>query len=153
MAGRTAERLLRSGAFGLVILDLSSSERDIEERDIEERDIEERDIEEHDIKGTDIKRTDIKRTDIKNTDIEPVISTNRQGRLVTLVQIHNATILCITEKLAEVESIGSLVSLRAEAVRMCNHVQTQDVTLTTLKDKRRGPGWLRTITLLGPAGC
>lgn len=111
-AARAAERLLRSGAFGLVILDFG---------------------------GT--------------AAIDVPIA--HQGRLVTLAQTHDAAVVCITEKASEAASLGSLVSLRAEALRLhapssgdCDH----DVTLRVLKDKRRGPGWSRTIKLRGPAG-
>ena len=38
-----------------------------------------------------------------------------QGRLVTLAQTHDAAIVCLTEKPADAASLGSLVSLRAEA--------------------------------------
>ncbi len=69
---RAAERCLRSGAFGLVILDLGSS-------------------------GD--------------------LSMQIQGRLVTLAQTHDAAVLCLTDKTGDTASIGSLVSLRAEALR------------------------------------
>jgi recombination protein RecA len=108
-AARAAERLLRSSAFGLVILDFG---------------------------GT------------------PTIDlpTPHQGRLVTLAQTHDAAVVCITEKPGEAPSLGSLVSLRAEALRLHAHDHDYDVTLRVLKDKRRGPGWSRTTTLHGPPG-
>lgn len=108
-AARAAERLLRSGAFGLVILDFGG--------------------------GAAI-------------DV-PVA---HQGRLVTLAQTHDAAVVCITEKASEAGSLGSLVSLRAEALRLHAREREYDVTLRVLKDKRRGPGWSRTIRLRGPAG-
>ncbi|HSR95626.1 MAG TPA: recombinase A [Kofleriaceae bacterium] len=108
-AARAAERLLRSGAFGLVVLDFG---------------------------GT------------ATVDL----SMAHQGRLVTLAQAHDAAIVCITEKAGEAASLGSLVSLRAEALRLHAREHDYDVTLRVLKDKRRGPGWSRTIKLRGPAG-
>jgi recombination protein RecA len=108
-AARSAERLLRSGAFGLVILDFG---------------------------GT------------SSIDL-PVA---HQGRLVTLAQTHDAAVVCITEKASEAPSLGSLVSLRAEALRLHAREHDYDVTLRVIKDKRRGPGWSRTIKLRGPAG-
>jgi recombination protein RecA len=75
-----------------------------------------------------------------------------QGRLVTLAQTHDAAIVCITEKPGEAPSLGSLVSLRAEALRLCRAEHDYEVTLRVLKDKRRGPGWTRTIKLRGPVG-
>jgi recombination protein RecA len=108
-AARAAERLLRSGAFGLVVLDFG---------------------------GT------------ATVDL----SMAHQGRLVTLAQTHDAAVVCITEKVGEAGSLGSLVSLRAEALRLHAREHDYDVTLRVLKDKRRGPGWSRTIKMRGPAG-
>lgn len=108
-AARAAERLLRSGAFGLVVLDFGGTE-----------------------------------------SIEVPIA--HQGRLVSLAQTHDAAVVCITEKPADAASLGSLVSLRAEAMRLADREHGYDVTLRALKDKRRGPGWARTIKRRGPAG-
>ncbi len=108
-ATRAAERLLRSGAFGLVVIDLGRADSAIE------------------------------------------IPVAHQGRLVTLAQAHDAAVVCITEKTADSGSIGSLVSLRAEAMR----VRSQsgfELTLRVIKDKRRGPGFQRTLRARGPAG-
>src|SRR5262249_9390415 len=98
---RSAERLLRSGAFGLVILDLGTAELAM-----------------------------------------PV-----QGRLVTLAQTHDAAVVCLTEKSADAASLGSLISLRAEATRL-----RDEITLRVIKDKRRGPGALRKAPVRGPDG-
>jgi recombination protein RecA len=103
---RAAERLLRSGAFGLVVLDLGDK-----------------------------------------VDLSMQI----QGRLVTLAQTHDAAIVCLTEKAGDTSSLGSLISLRAEALRVREHGEFA-VTLRALKDKRRGPGWAHTIKRRGPAG-
>jgi recombination protein RecA len=108
-AARAAERLLRSGAFGLVILDFGGTS------------------------AIDLPMA-------------------HQGRLVTLAQTHDAAVVCITEKASEAASLGSLVSLRAEALRLHAREHDYDVTLRVIKDKRRGPGWSRTIKLRGPAG-
>ena len=101
-AARSAERLLRSGAFGLIVLDLAGGG-------------------------------------------ESAMPT--QGRLVTLAQTHDAAIVCLTEKSAETASLGSLISLRAEATRL-----RDEITLRVLKDKRRGPGAMRSVKCRGPAG-
>ena len=74
------------------------------------------------------------------------------GRLVKLAQAHDAAVVCLTEKASDAVSLGSLVSLRAEALRLRDRDRGYDVTLRALKDKRRGPGWSRTIKLRGPAG-
>lgn len=109
-AARVAERLLRSSAFGLVVIDLC---------------------------GPDGTSADL--------------STAIQGRLVTLAQTHDCALICITDKTPEAASLGSLVSLRAEALRMCERDQAT-VTVKALKDKRRGPNWARTIKRRVPAG-
>lgn len=106
-ATRAAERVLRSGAFGLVVLDLGSHSQDI--------------------------------------------SMAHQGRLVTLAQSHDAAVVCITEKTAETASLGSLVSLRAEALRV-RTANDFELTVRALKDKRRGPGWTKKLKARGPAG-
>ena len=108
-AARAAERLLRSGAFGLVVLDLGAAD----------------------------------------------LSMQVQGRLVTLAQTHDAAVVCITDKSAETASLGSLVSLRAEAIRTRepkNADAELAVTVRALKDKRRGPGWSHHAKRRAPAG-
>jgi recombination protein RecA len=109
-AARVAERLLRSGAFGLIVIDLCTP---------------------------------------SGGSIE--LATANQGRLVTLAQTHDAAIVCITDKTSETASLGSLVSLRAEALRLRDR---EDVTVTVraLKDKRRGPGWEKSAKKRLPAG-
>jgi recombination protein RecA len=105
-ATRAAERLLRSGAFGLIAIDLGALAE---------------------------------------------IPIAHQGRLVTLAQAHDAAVVCLTDKTSESSSIGSLVSMRAEALR----VRSQsgfELTLRVLKDKRRGPGFQKTLRARGPAG-
>jgi recombination protein RecA len=118
-AASAAARMLRSGAFGLVVLDFG---------------------------GCDT--------------VELAMA--QQGRLVTLAQTHDAAVVCLTDKAADASSLGSLVSLRAEAMRRCDPgpaadlalaVDRQhDVTLRVLKDKQRGPGWSHKTTLWGPPG-
>lgn len=107
-AARAAERLLRSGAFGLIVIDLGSGN------------------------GAEL-------------------SMQIQGRLVTLAQTHDAAVVCLTEKANDTASIGSLVSLRAEALRLREKPDFA-VTVRVLKDKRRGPGWTQTFKRRGPAG-
>ncbi len=105
---RAAERLLRSGAFGLVVLDLGA---------------------------------------------QAELSMQIQGRLVTLAQTHDAAIVCVTEKPNDAASLGSLVSLRAEALRSTRAEHGElTVTLRAVKDKRRGPGWTHSMKRRGPAG-
>jgi recombination protein RecA len=103
---RAAERLLRSGAFGLVVMDLG--------RDAE-------------------------------------LPMAHQGRLVGLAQQHDAAIVCLTAKSADAASLGSLVSLRVEALRRRDGDGYQ-ATVRALKDKQRGPGWSNAARFRGPAG-
>jgi recombination protein RecA len=105
-AGRAADRLLRSGGFGLVILDLGAAAE---------------------------------------------IPIPLQGRLVGLAQRHDAAIVCLTEKASDAASIGSMVSLRAEAMR-AREGSTFAMTVRALKDKQRGPGWRHGEKLRGPSG-
>jgi recombination protein RecA len=105
---RAAERCLRSGAFGLVILDLVDRKADL--------------------------------------------SMQIQGRLVTLAQTHDAAVVCLTEKTQDTASLGSLVSLRAEALRLRDKPAEFAVQLRVLKDKRRGPGFTQRLTRRGPPG-
>jgi recombination protein RecA len=107
-AARSAERLLRSGAFGLVVLDLSFG---------------------------------------PNSELAMPV----QGRLVTLAQTHDAAVVCLTEKSADAASLGSLVSLRAEATRL-HERDAWSMSVRVLKDKRRGPGAERSVKRRSPAG-
>ncbi|MBA3538132.1 MAG: recombinase A [Deltaproteobacteria bacterium] len=115
IAARAAERVLRSGAFGLVILDLCAPHTQGAANDL---------------------------------------SMAHQGRLVTLAQSHDAAVVCLTDKTEEATSLGSLVSLRVEALRARGVIGEDGtrVLLRALKDKRRGPGWTRTLKVRGPAG-
>jgi len=110
-AARAAERLLRSGAFGLIVIDLGA---------------------------------------LANADIAMPL----QGRLVTLAQTHDATVVCVTEKSPDTPSLGSLVSLRAEALRARSRDPHGgfELQVRALKDKRRGPGWSRGRKARGPSG-
>src|SRR5215468_3943206 len=78
-AARAAERLLRSGGFGLVVIDFGGES-------------------------------------FSHQGVEVPIA--HQGRLITLAQAHDAAVVCITEKPGDAPSLGSLVSLRAEALRL-----------------------------------
>jgi recombination protein RecA len=111
-AARAAERLLRSGAFGLVVIDLAASSD-----------------------GADF----------------TMARQNYLGRLVTLAQANDAAVVCLTEKNQDTASLGSLVSLRVEALRVRTRPEFE-ITVRALKDKRRGPGWIRKHKVRGPAG-
>jgi hypothetical protein len=61
-------------------------------------------------------------------------------------------VICLTDKPAEAESIGPLVTLRAQAVR---HERTGGVLgcrVEVIKDKRRGRAWSHEEVRRGPLG-
>jgi recombination protein RecA len=102
-----AERLLRSGAFGLVVLDLGK---------------------------------------------DAVLSQPMQSRLLGLAQHHHAAVLCLTQKAESSASLGSLVSLHAQAVRVWLGKERFACELRVHKDKRRGPVWSEREVYRGPMG-
>jgi recombination protein RecA len=102
-----AERLLRSGAFGLVVLDLGK---------------------------------------------DAALSQPMQSRLLGLAQRHHAAVLCLTQKAESSASLGSLVSLHAQAVRVWLGKERFACELRVHKDKRRGPVWSEREVYRGPLG-
>lgn len=123
-AARAAGRLLRSGAFGLVVLDLASSPA--AERGPRGR------------RG-------------RHRPVGPSIPMPLQSRLVGLAQQHETAVLCLTEKGADAPSLGSLVSLRCEAHRELIDARFL-CSVEALKDKRGGPGWSASEERRGPPG-
>jgi recombination protein RecA len=105
-AARAADQLLRSGGFGLVVLDLAWGPGEVR--------------------------------------VPPPLQT----RLGGLAQKHAAAVLALTAKGPDRPSLGSLVSVRAEALR--GPGPTCEVRV--LKDKRRGPGETRREACRAPAG-
>jgi recombination protein RecA len=107
-AARAADHLLRSGAFGLVVLDVGVDDR---------------------------------------------LAPPMQTRLAGLAHKHGSALVCITEKDGRRPSLGSLVSLRAEAVRTRPEAGDRfRCEVRVLKDKRRGPGWAHVEVCHGPDG-
>ena len=105
-AARVADHLLRSGGFGLIVLDLGMQAR---------------------------------------------LPLRAQTRLVGLAKKHATALLCITEKEPAEPSIGSLVSLRAQARRSSSQGNFR-CKAEIVKDKRRGPGWSHREVCRGPDG-
>ena len=95
-----ADLLVRSGGFGLVVLDLG---------------------------GDDLRR---------NIDLPMAM----QSRLAGLARRHQTAILCLTEKSRDERSLGSLVSLRVEAVRAEKVGDRFRYEVHILKDKHSGSG-------------
>ena len=66
---------------------------------------------------------------------------------------HDAAVVCLTDKQPGESSLGSLVSLRGQAVRRRSRDGRRfTCEITTLKDKRRGPGWTWREVRHGPEG-
>ena len=117
---RAAEHLARSGAFGLLVLDLGETAR---------------------------------------------VPVPMQMRLLGLARQHESAVLFLTRKGRDAASLGSLVSLRAEAQRepvarpepageggRRTGVSAFTCTARVLKDKRGGPGWRHVEEWCGPDG-
>ena len=107
VAAKVADHLLRSGGFGLVVVDRGGDAR---------------------------------------------LPIHAQTRLAGLVRKHDSVLLCITEKSRLMPSVGSLVSLRAEASRAERCGDRFRCEIRVLKDKRRGPGWTYGEVCRGPDG-
>ena len=120
---RAADRLLRSAAFGLVVLDLGAPSSS----------------------GSSSSGS--------SGSVPAEIPIAVQGRLVGLAQHHDAAIVVLTEKPRDAASLGSMVSLRAEAVReRASGGRGWRLAVRAVKDKRRGPGWSELADVVGPAG-
>ena len=111
---RAAEHLARSGAFGLLVLDLGEAAR---------------------------------------------VPVPMQMRLLGLARQHESAVLFLTRKRRDAASLGSLVSLRAEARQepageggRRTGVSAFKCTARVLKDKRGGPGWRHVEVCRGPDG-
>ncbi|MFN8549553.1 MAG: recombinase A [Candidatus Eisenbacteria bacterium] len=113
-AARAAERLLRSGGLGLLVLDLVDAGR---------------------------------RAGQKGTIDAAVLS-----RLAGLARHHHTALLALTQKSDEASSLGSLVSLRAEATVRKTAFDRFEWGLRILKDKRQGSGWSHAEVCRGSDG-
>lgn len=65
----------------------------------------------------------------------PQLSMAMLSRLLGLAQAHASAFVCLSEKSPEAPSLGSLVSLRLQAVR-----REGSIICEAIKDKRVGPG-------------
>jgi recombination protein RecA len=106
---RAADHLVRSGAFGLVVLDWGG-------------------------------------------EGEARVPQPALTRLGGLAARHGTALLFLTRKKGGEPSLGSLVSLRAEAVREGLGGGRFVCRVRALKDKRRGPGWEGEELCRGPDG-
>lgn len=126
VAMRAAERVLRSGAIGLVVIDLGVA-KDGEAAWRSGRGQPARD--------------------------QGVAATATHARLITLAQQHDSAVVCLTEKTTDAASLGSLISLRAEAQRLRTAGASDYLaSIRVIKDKRRGPGFEVSDAVMAPAG-
>ncbi len=156
-AARAAERLLRSGAFGLVVIDAGSAARPGDPwKSPKGGRAGTIDLPPHSLAGSAARPGDPWKSpkggragtiDLSHGDLSLQI----QGRLVTLAQVHDAAVVCITDKERAAASLGSLISLRAEAMRVRDRDEFA-VRVRALKDKRRGPGWEHVAKRGAPPG-
>jgi recombination protein RecA len=104
---RAADRLARSGAFGLLVLDLGS---------------------------------------------ECDIPLPLQSHLAGLARAHDMAIVFLTQKADDGPSLGSLVSLRGMTRTRRDTAGRFFCSFHAVKDKRRGPGWIREAVYHGSPG-
>ncbi len=106
-AVQAADLMLRSGGFGLIVLDLGQDDR---------------------------------------------VPLAAQTRLAALAKRHETALVCLTQKERRQPSLGSLISLRADAARAGRSGRLFRCEAQILKDKRQGPGWTFTEVCHGPDG-
>ena len=140
-AMRAAERVLRSGAIGLVVIDLGAAdEGPVAPQDNARR---------NRMAGSGGSA----RSAAMMQQMSGATATATHARLITLAQQHDAAVVCLTEKTTESTSLGSLVSLRAQAVRKpATTGSDYFATIRVIKDKRRGPGFEAEEAVSLPAG-
>jgi recombination protein RecA len=117
---RAADQLARSGAFGLLVLDVGPF-------------------------GSGRKTTG-------SRSRGGGVPTAALSRLLGLAQKHGMAVVFLTDKPARAPSLGSLVSLRAQAVRRQTGKDEFTCELHVVKDKRRAPGWVVREVCGGPPG-
>lgn len=74
------------------------------------------------------------------------------SRLLGVARERDAVVLLLTRKTEEAPSMHSLISLRAEARWRRADEGVYELRVRVLKDKRGGPGWTYVETCRGPAG-
>jgi recombination protein RecA len=123
-AGRATDHLVRSNAFGLVVLDLSSGP----------------------FPAGNTRRRPREDGHWLVTLPVPLLT-----RLLGLACAHDVAVLILTRKSSDTPSLNSLISLRAEA-QWSGDDGRYEVRISVLKDKRGGPGWTHLEACRGPAG-
>ena len=74
------------------------------------------------------------------------------SKLGQLAQHHDTAVCCLTVKRPEWASLGALVSLRGEALRRHTGEDRFACTVRVLKDKRNAPGWTHEEAMRGAPG-
>lgn len=178
VSGRAADHLLRSGGFGLVVIDLSA------QPDIQGR-CRSRPTQSDAIRarvkparkecqraraisgpvGVPRQRQFARGTD--EAQVSSVVSAEAAGvatplnvglpvpilsRLLGLARQHDAVVLLLTRKTEDAPSMHSLISLRAEARWQWTGEGVYELCVRVLKDKRGGPGWTHVEICRGPDG-
>lgn len=126
---RAADKLARSGGFGLIVLDLVDPFARVEE-------------------GRPVKLPQGARSSGRSR--RPfVVPAPLQSRLLGFAQKFGAAVVFVT---GGESGLGSLVSLRARAERRRLEPDRFQVEIRALKDKRRAPGWTFEEHCRGPVG-
>jgi recombination protein RecA len=123
---RAADRLARSGAFGLIVLDMT---------------------------GLDMTGLDM--TGLQAGPPRAMVRMATLARLLGLAQKHAVAVLFLTHKPHGSPSLGSLVSLRAQTRHRRTGAEGADTfvcELRVIRDKRGRPGWTHEEICRGPAG-
>ncbi len=124
---KAADKLARSGAFGLIVIDMTP------------------------VPGA-AKGAEGSRGRIRKWSGDGLVPQGAQARLLGLAGTHDIGIVFLTGKRRGPSRLGSLVSLRGEArrTRLCQG--RFQVEVRAVKDKRRAPGWCHARECFGPAG-
>ena len=126
-AARAADRLVRSGGFSAVVLDLVPAGVPAG-------------------KGAGGGGSAARRPVPREVPL-PMLS-----RLVGLAQKHDVALVFLTEKGTDSPSLGGLISLRCSTVRRDAGPGLFTCVAEALKDKQHGPGWSHTEVRGGPVG-
>jgi len=119
---KASDKLIRSGAFGLIILDFVS------------------------LWPPPTGKGDKKPGALGH------ISFAQQSRFLGLAQQHQTAMVFLTSMHCSLSAASALVSLRGQVERCHVDTDIHEVQLHILKDKQRGPGWHHAERCCGPAG-
>lgn len=161
-AARAADRLLRSGGFGLLILDLIEAPRGKESTSRAPRAVspppESSSLESF----PSTERRTSRRVQGNANHVAPsgrqalagdgTLQVSLLSRLAGLARHHQTVLVVLTQKPSDSPSIGSIVSLRAESIVRRTAFDRFEWSLDVLKDKTQGAGWRHAAVCRGPEG-